>query len=72
MKHNILKEYSWRHEGNDCLICDCVSLIEVTDSYYIVLHTTDYICGWAPKTITQMFEYESLNEAEKGYKKRIS
>ena len=52
----ILKEYKYTREGNDCLITDYVCLIKLDECLYTVVHTESVYGGWTGNPITTKSE----------------
>ena len=42
----ILKSYTNKRYGNECLLTEAISLIQVTPEYYIVLHAKHFKGSW--------------------------
>lgn len=55
--HKIISEKSFEHDGSDCRLYECVTLIKTTESHYIVLHSTKII-GWCANEYTNMQTFE--------------
>ena len=70
INHNIISQRSFGHDGNDCYIYECVSLIEVSNEHYIVLHSTKVI-GWCADEYTTMMEFNNKADAGKYYSSRV-
>lgn len=68
MTHSIISTKKYVHEGNDCLIKECASLIEVPEEdYYIVLYTK-IVTGWSYYEDTTTHVFNNRNEAGKYFK----
>ena len=66
INHNILSTKSFVHDGSDCRIYECVTLIEVTETHYIVLHTTKVI-GWCADEYTTIQIFDNKASAGKHF-----
>ena len=64
----ILKEKSTRREGNDCLICSNVALLEFSSSHFVVLSSEQACGGWTDNAIhTSEWSFKSRDEAATKY-----
>ena len=66
----ILNNYIYEREGNDCLITDAITLIRITYRAYIVTHTKDVFGGWTGNPIeTNCQSFHDYKEAKTYYNK---
>ena len=66
INHRIIEEKQLERLGSDCMIYECLSLIEVTTTHYVVIQTTKTV-GWCAKEWTTMKEYDNYEDAKNGF-----